>query len=64
MELKNELLESVLWDIGGLGKFQKTLIALSYVSCFLCAANHLGPVFTAFKPKFACLADDDEQQRG
>ena len=64
MELKNELLESVLRDVGGLGKFQKTLIALSYVSCFLCAANHLGPVFTAFKPKFACLADDNEQQRG
>ena len=62
MELKNELLESVLRDVGGLGKFQKTLIGLSYVSCFLCAANHLGPVFTAFKPKFACLADEQLQQ--
>ena len=64
MELKNELLESVLRDVGGFGRFQRMLIGLSYVSCFLCAANHLGPVFTAFKPKFACLADDNEQQRG
>ena len=58
MELKNELLETVLRDVGGFGRFQRMLIGLSYVSCFLCAANHLGPVYSAFKPKFACLADE------
>ena len=57
MELKNELLESVLRDVGGMGRFQWTLTALSYVSCFLCAFNHLGPIYSAYKPKFACLAD-------
>ena len=61
MELKNKVLESVLRDVGGLGRFQWMLIALSFVSSFLSAANHLGPVYTAFKPKFACLADDEQQ---
>ena len=51
---KNALFELVLNDLGGFGRFQKLLLALSLISSSLAALNHLGPIYLAYTPKFGC----------
>ena len=52
--------DQLLDKVGGFGKWQKTVVIISFLSSFICAFNHYSPIFLAYKPKFECAIDSND----
>ena len=57
----NQLFDSILKEIGGFGRYQKFLLALSFFSSILCACNHLSPIYLTYTPDYECIEGDSNQ---
>ena len=55
----NVMLEGLVKDIGGCGKFQWTVSAMLHLSKTICAWSMLHMTFMGQEPKFFCASSDD-----
>ena len=51
----NELFDMVLREAGGMGRYQKFLLALSIFVSLTAACNHLSPIYLAYAPRYKCV---------
>ena len=51
---KNVIFEKILRQLGGFGRFQWFMLALSLFSSMCCAFNHLSMIYKMFTPSFQC----------
>ena len=57
----NELFDLILKEIGGFGRYQKCLLALSFFSSILAACNHLSPIYLTYTPNYECIKGKSNQ---
>ena len=57
----NVLFDNVLKEVGGFGRYQKSLLAISLLVSILSACNHLAPIYLTYSPDYQCVEGDAQR---